>query len=54
VDPDMTASRFGPGMIKDGNGGCGGTASTAHVHHEVSDIGLPDVEQVQPGLAPVQ
>ena len=54
VDPDVPSIRFGTGVIKDGDGRCGGAASVAHVHHEVADIAAPDVEQMQPRLAPVQ
>lgn len=54
VDPDATAIGFGPGVIEGGYGGCAGTAGVAEVHHEMADVGLSDIEQVQSGLAPSQ
>jgi len=54
VDPDVPPIGCRTGVIQDGNGGGRSTASVTHVHHEVAGNGLPDVEQVQPGLAPVQ
>jgi hypothetical protein len=50
----MTATQFDPGVIKDGNRGGAGRATAAQVHPEVSNIGLPHVEQVQPGFTPAQ
>jgi hypothetical protein len=54
VNPDVPSIRFGTGVIKDGDGRWGGAASVAQIHHEVADNALPDVELMQPRLAPVQ
>jgi hypothetical protein len=54
VDPDVATNRFGPGVIKDGHGRCSRTPRVAQVHHEVADLGVADIEEVQPGFAPVQ
>ena len=54
VNPDVPPIRFGTGVIKDGDGRCGGPVSVAQIHHEVADNASPGIEQMQLRLAPVQ
>ena len=53
-DSDVPPIRFGPGVIKDGDGRCAGPVNVAQIHHKVADNASPGVEEMQLRLAPVQ
>ena len=54
VDRDVSARGFYACVIKDGHSGGGGMVGVVDVDQQVVQRGVPDVEQVQPGLAPAQ
>ena len=54
VNPDVPPIRFGPGVIKDGDGRRAGPVNVAQIHHKLADNASPGVEQMQLRLAPAQ